>query len=292
MVMVLLQGGLGNQLFQYATGRAVAARHKVPLLLDLGALEKDPRRSYRLGHYNVCAAIASPEQVAERIGYDRKKSKLHPLRWIGRAARPLKGHIIYARQFQFDARVMNAPANAYLAGYWSSARYFEGIAPLLRKELTVREEPDEFNAALAGQIRECEAVSVHVRRTDYVTDLGTNRHHGALGREYYAAAVEYLTARVAEPHFFVFSDDTAWTRANLAFSHPATFVEHNGAARDYEDLRLMALCGHHILANSSFSWWGAWLGTRREPVVVAPKRWFADGKHDTRDLYLPGWTRL
>jgi hypothetical protein len=187
--------------------------------------------------------------------------------------------------------VLNAPGNVYLAGYWQSEKYFKEIEDIIRRDFCLKSEPGPENAAMADEIKGVPSVCVHVRRTDYVTDPRTNQHHGTCSPEYYRNAACLVGSQVSNPHFFVFSDEPDWARANLELPVPTTFVTHNGSEKGYEDLRLMALCQHYIIANSSFSWWGAWLGNSGG-IVVAPKRWFNTEGRDTRDLIPAGWARL
>ena len=289
MVVVHLYGGLGNQLFQYATGRSVAVHHRTALRLDAMDYTLHPSRAYCLGHFNIQAKLAWRGPFVGPLAGFRSR---HLLRWQRMLPYFWLRSIKDRPRHRFNPVIFEAGRNVRLKGYWQNERYFASIADLLRQELTVRTPPDRENAALAAAIREVESVSLHVRRTDYVGDDAGRRKHGSCAIEYYRTAVRELAARVREPHFFVFSDDPAWTRANLGFLHPATFVTHNGIDRSQEDLRLMTLCRHHIIANSTFSWWGAWLGTKPGRVVIAPKRWFAADTYDTRELIPCTWQRI
>jgi len=163
---------------------------------------------------------------------------------------------------------------------------------MLRKELTVRLDQDPQSREVAARVLHTQSVSIHVRRADYVADAATYHTHGTCSRDYYDQCVCLIAERVKDPHFFVFADDFAWARKNLQFKHPTTFVTHNGAARDYEDLRLISTCKHHIIANSSFSWWGAWLNNNPAKIVFAPLRWLNDPRYDTRDLLPESWIRV
>lgn len=177
-------------------------------------------------------------------------------------------------------------------GYWQSERYFVDAADIIRAEFKPRLALEPENAATAAAIDGVTAVSVHVRRGDYVTDKVTNAYHGVCSLDYYRAAIARIAERVASPHLFVFSDDHAWVQENLRSNYPTTYVTANSPDRGYRDMQLMSRCRHHIIANSSFSWWGAWLNPRPDKVVVAPARWFIDKSNDTRDL-LPGeWLRV
>jgi hypothetical protein len=179
-----------------------------------------------------------------------------------------------------------------LQGYWQSPKYFASIEPEIRTELKLREPLAGENLAVVNKIDTSLAVSVHVRRGDYVTSVTTNQYHGTCGPEYYLAAEALLRQRLGEPTLFIFSDDPDWAAHNLRFESPTVIVRHNGPKRDYEDLRLMTLCKHHVIANSTFGWWGAWLCANPDKIVVAPRNWFRDASHSTADLIPEDWIRV
>ena len=135
-------------------------------------------------------------------------------------------------------------------------------------------------------------MSLHVRRTDYVQNALTNKIHGVCDQDYYASCVRYIGDQVSNPHFFIFSDEPQWAKDNLMFDFPMTVVDCNDASRNYEDLRLMSTCKHNIIANSSFSWWGAWLNSNPNKIICAPKQWFTDSTRNTKDLIPSNWIRL
>ncbi|MBT9150861.1 MAG: O-antigen biosynthesis glycosyltransferase WbnK [candidate division WS2 bacterium] len=135
-------------------------------------------------------------------------------------------------------------------------------------------------------------MSLHIRRGDYVFNLHTNQFHGTCDLDYYFRCVEYLTTKVKNPHFFIFSDEPEWARNNLKLSYPTTLVDHNEADKNYEDLRLMSQCKYHIIANSTFSWWGAWLSQNPEKIVFAPKRWLKSDDYNPKDLMPDKWIKV
>jgi hypothetical protein len=294
LVIARLIGGLGNQMFQYAAGRALARRCGADLKLDLSGFATYTRRRYELDTLPICAAAATEAELAEfgvdsrrRSGLiDRIASKLHL--GVGSGARP----VYRERRFHFDPAMLALGAPVYLDGYWQSERYFLDCSDTVRRELTPTAPRDQDNAAVAAQIDAVNAVSLHVRRGDYVSDPKTRDYHGICSQQYYHNALEYIVARTQKPHLFVFSDDHEWTRHNLRFPVATTFVVANSAARGHLDMALMSRCRHHILANSSFSWWGAWLNPSREKIVVAPRRWFKADAPDCRDLVPQDWVRL
>ena len=194
--------------------------------------------------------------------------------------------------FHFDPSFASLKAPVHLMGYWQSPRYFGEIADVLRRDFTPLTPLDPANAAVAAQIDACDSVSLHVRRGDYVANPTTAKYHGICSIDYYQSAIALMRRKVASPHLFVFSDDPDWVRDNLAFDVPTTFVAANSADHGYRDMQLMTRCKHHILANSSFSWWGAWLNPSSDKIVIAPKNWFAAPGIDTRDLVPEAWIRL
>ena len=290
MIVVQLSGGLGNQMFQYATGRALAARHETQLVLDSswieghgGAVSSEVRR-YELGCFQLEAAVAPVEQVA------RLRRSALPSR------RPLLRELVEPPFGQPCPELLQATDNTYLRGYWQNLTYFEDAEPQLRHDFTFRPEVAAQSADLAREIRESPvpSVSLHVRRSDYVTDPGVRDRMGTLGPEYYSHALDALGSGIGSVRLFVFTDDPEWCRTNLRLS------EHDlvlGATRAEADrwasiMHLMTLCDHHVLANSSFSWWGAWLNPNPLKMVVAPKNWFNEATYDTRDVYPDGWVKL
>ncbi len=272
MILAHLIGGLGNQMFQYACARRLAHAQQAPLKLDLSAFETYALHRYSLDGLSISAQVAGAREIA---------------------AFRRRGAVFRERGFAFDAGVLALRGDLLLEGYWQSERYFSDAADLIRREFRVKAPPDEVNAALAAQIAAVNAVSLHVRRGDYVSNPETNRIHGTGGPAYYQQAAEEIARTESQPHFFLFSDDPAWVREKLQLGFPAVVVERAGpAACQFEDLRLMSLCRHNIIANSSFSWWGAWLNPNPGKKVIAPARWFGAQTHDTRDLVPAGWVRL
>lgn len=288
MVVSQLLGGLGNQLFQYAFGRSIALKHGTSLHLDTFAFRSDQIRKYALYHFAI-AANELDDSAAEALG-------ISPIgRTLGLARRFLRrGQIPHIRErtFSFDLGMLDAPSTCYLQGYWQSPRYFDHIESRIREELIVSEPLRGMNLGLSIDMHECTSVALHVRRGDYVTDEKTSRYHGTCTKEYYQQAEGILRERVGNFRLFVFSDDPDWAEANLRFQSPTIFLRHNGPERDYEDLRLMTHCNHHIIANSTFSWWGAWLCPNMDKIVIAPRRWFGEVDHSTEDLIPKAWISI
>lgn len=277
MTIARLQGGLGNQMFEYAFGRATALKNSTGLALDLSQYNEDPLRRYTLDAFHIDARIATPREVAAFIGGNRFTRKLRDLFGSSR--------IIREPHFAFYPRALQAKSPCYLDGYWQSEKYFADIAPTLRREFILKERLSDEAEKIAAEIRQGTSISVHVRRGDYA-----DSQFALLGAKYYTRAIAKIRETVQHPKYFVFSDDIEWIRKNLAIPD-AVFVSDHGIS-DAEELMLMSRCVHHIIANSSFSWWGAWLDPRPEKIVIAPKKWFVLDVHDTKDLLPPGWITI
>lgn len=173
-----------------------------------------------------------------------------------------------------------------LFGYWQSEKNFIGVESVLRSELTLKGAPSEYAQALSAQLEKEQSVAIHIRRGDYLT--WAREVHGVLPIDYYLRAAEYLLGYKKDLKFYVFSDDPEWSQNNFSFPYVKT-VAHSSP---HEDLWIMSKCKHFIIANSSFSWWGAWLSDYKEKIVVAPKQWFAQGNENSKDIVPERWIRL
>ncbi|HXE95465.1 MAG TPA: alpha-1,2-fucosyltransferase [Dongiaceae bacterium] len=289
MIIVKLIGGLGNQMFQYAAARSLSLRHGTELKLDLFFLEGEQvgntPRKFELDNFCITAEKASRWEVSSMSGRGSSRLATTCARLFQRAA----GYTDYREKFfHFDPRVSTLPDNVYLEGYWQSERYFADIGDIIRKEFMVTPPLTGRNLELACEIQSVNSVSLHVRRGDYVTEEKT---HGVCDIEYYRKAEERVAQELGNPEFFVFSDDPEWVASNLKLRHPARYIRNNGGM-PHEDLRLMSLCRHNIIANSSFSWWGAWLNDNPGKSVFAPREWFRDKRYNTADILPESWIKL
>ena len=286
-IFVRLIGGLGNQMFQYAVGRALALRRGVDLVLDVSAFGTYRLHAYGLHHLSIKAQVGRSGEESESWA-----RRLVP-RFARRVFPSIEPGVYRERSLAFDPEVLSLPDGVCLDGYWQSEHYFKDSEYLIRSELSVRTPASEENLRALEKIRNCEAVSIHVRRGDYVVDPHTNAVHGVCELEYYQKAVSYIANRCQHaPHLFVFSDDPEWIAENFKLPYETTLVRHNGANTGYEDLRLMSACKHHVIANSSFSWWGAWLNPSPTKIVVAPRAWFRSPSLDSSDIVPDGWIKL
>jgi hypothetical protein len=295
-VVAALMGGLGNQLFQYAAGRALAKARGAELLLDVSPLAHPATlRRYMLDAYAIRAALfpfplrirrSGAVATAFPTGRDFRRGPVAAVRRLlsehGRRELP----VVTEESFRPDTATAASDAGAYLAGYWQSERYFQAIAAELRETFRRPREVDARNAAWLARIAATDAVCVHVRRGDYLQpDIAAV--YGVCSPDYYRRALALVRERVADATAFVFSDDPAWARTNL----DGVVVDANGPSQAPQELMLMAACRHHVIANSSLSWWAAWLAASTDQIVVAPDPWFADGG-ETPDLLPARWTKL
>jgi hypothetical protein len=234
------------------------------------------------------ARVASPGEI-EQFGFDRPRWKRGLSRYLGW---PRTSPVIREKGHAWHELTMDPAKDACLVGYWHSERYFSAVADELRPLFQLRDEARGRNAELLARMAAEPAVSLHVRRGDYAANPATKAFHGLLGASYYQAAVARMQELAPGARFYVFSDEPAWVRENLQLPEGSVMVDHNGEAAQ-EDLRLMSACRHHVVANSSFSWWGAWLDPRPGKLVLAPRHWFRpeSGVND-RDLVPSSWERL
>lgn len=278
MIIVNLVGGLGNQMFQYASARALAEHNKTNVVVDLSWFTQDFDKDTTPRHYEL-SCFSLDKVTAKYFGTTREKIQR-------RLARKYK-----EPHFHYDENFVKLPKNTVMSGYFQSEKYFRGIREVLLQDFSWVEEAEGKNKELFERIKQDSAsVSVHVRRGDYVSNKNAAKFHGLTGVEYYKAAVKQVSKHVKKPNLYVFSDDPSWCKQNLKFTHPTTYISHNtdGSA----DMRLMKVCGHNIIANSSFSWWGAWLNSSPDKIVIAPKQWFSHVESNTKDVIPESWQKL
>lgn len=295
MIVARLMGGLGNQMFQYAAGKSLAERLHVPLLLDRGFLDHKPAnagytlRDYELDVFNIEAGIADTKLVTGmRKTLDsrsfRRASRIFPFLF--------SSPVFFETEKTYMKTFEQLKDPAYLEGYWQSEKYFLPIAKRLReKDFTPVAPVSGLNAELLGQIKNSNAASIHVRRGDYVHNESSNKFHGTCSIDYYERSAKMLAEKTGVENFFVFSDEPDWVKANIVLPYSTTFISHNHGRESYWDIHLMRHCRHHIIANSSFSWWGAWLNVSPGKTVIAPKNWFNDPSASINEIIPEGWIK-
>lgn len=292
MIIVKLIGGLGNQMFQYAVSRNLAHKYNAELKLDIRSFKNYKLRNYSLGQFNIVENFVTLADLSHVL----PRSEMPAVRMLKYVIRniPLVQHIDYVKEKgdSFQQNILKLQDNVYLDGYWQSEKYFLDIEEIIIKEFSMVNSLTMASKDIADQIKDCESVSIHVRRGDYVSNPETNSVHGVCGLEFYFKAIGMIREKIDNPCFFIFSDDPEWACCNIKPDAPTIYVKHNDCSKDSEDICLMSMCKHHIIANSSFSWWGAWLSRNPDKTVIAPRRWFKQKECNTNDRLPESWIKL
>jgi hypothetical protein len=288
-----LQGGLGNQMFQYAIARALSEHYQSSFLLDrswfdLPQIETTPR-PYQLEFLKI-------QEVGQNtVGFPKRPKRLKRLLQQFLSFGPI---VYYQRNaFEYDAELLNldrlGQRDLFLFGYWQAFPYLEPIKMILQQEFKTQQPISAHYQSYLKQIGSSESVMLHIRRGDYVNSPSAAKFHGALTLSYYQQAIEELLLNKPNAHFFIFSDDLPWAKEALPKDLQITFVE-NALQADAaaQELQLMYACKHHIIANSSLSWWGAWLKQDCGGFVFAPNRWISDSSLDLSTLLPAHWQKI
>ncbi len=259
---VSIKAGLGNQLFQYTYGRSLELSGK-RVVFDISffhgnSAPGDTKRAFALDKFNI--KTQAPMETSTHM-------------WCG----------IYKK--------IRRLFGMHVDEYYQVETYANRIETHIQKEFTLKQPLSLEGKQILLNIQKSQSVSIHIRRGDYVTDPKTHAYHGVCSPEYYVNAIKHITEVVGEsPHFFIFTDDIIWAKKHLNLEN-VTFVSGNGLP-DYEELMLMSACKHNIIANSSFSWWGAWLNKNTKKIVIAPKEWFAHRQKNDTDIVPSSWIRI
>jgi len=294
MIIIGLKGGLSNQMFQYAVGRSLAGLLETELKLDKSfydnQIHRHSKRKYELCKLNIKENFASASEIrkfknASVLGEISAKISS----WLGFQVK--RSAITKEKGFEFNSEIMKLVRHSYLDGYWQSYKYFENIGGIIREEFKNRSEWNEPNREMLRLIKNSKSVAIHFRRTDYVLNRETAAFHGTCSMDYYQEAVEYIKSKVDNPKFFAFSDDIEWVKVNFRMNN-LKYIDNNDSNHGELDLSLMKHCQHFVIANSSFSWWGAWLCENPDKIVIAPHNWFKDKNINTDDLIPANWIRM
>jgi hypothetical protein len=289
-------GGLGNQLFQYAAGLALARRHQARLIIDASFYRTKSHRSFQLNQLELNYDLQGDDKwvqglsstpTGELVGSDAKCP-----------AEPRQDTEIWfsERSFCFDERFLALTPPVVLHGYYQSVRYFHDIDDELRMQIRLRAQPcARFYEALNAIESSKTPVAVHVRRGDLITASGVHPVHGCLGWPYYSKALHIISRLIDNDHdLFIFGDDLAALGEMQAKIARSIIVSHSDLSAA-EDLILMKKCRHFITANSTFSWWGAWLGEAPDKIVISPRQWFSPSglrQSNVCDLIPEGWLQV
>jgi len=279
MIIVKLQGGLGNQMFQYAAGKSLALKNKTNFKLDLSDYIDNEERSYRLKFFNIEESLATEKEINS---YKNIWNKL-----INKFRHWHERSVITHNSYGFESDLLKVGGNAYLDGYWQNEKYFSNYAVPIKKDFTLKSDLSKNAKMLLNKINNCDSVSLHIRRGDYLTNKKFNQIYKNLDINYYLSAIKRINASHSESIFLIFTDDGEWAKK---LSLPCTTIlVSDYKLEDYEELYLMSQCKHNIIANSTFSWWGAWLNKNQGKIVVAPKKWYKTQIYAEKNLLLPDW---
>ena len=294
MIIVKLMGGLGNQMFQYAAAKALAEHHGVLLKVDLSFLndrsakENFTFREYELSCFDTSIEIASKDEIS--IFNAKNRFYRYMMTFLG-ISMPLH---YYEQSFKYYELFNQLHKETLLEGYFQSEKYFIQIKSLLLENFKWLSPASGIKLKLIESIQAVHSVSLHIRRGDFVENKVINSIHGLCDINYYERAISEINNSMKNPTFFIFSDDINWAKKKFGWIPSVIFIDHNKGKESFWDMRLMSYCKHNIIANSSFSWWGAWLNTNKLKIVIAPKIWFNDSiiNLQTEDLIPSEWLRI
>lgn len=283
MIITKLNGGLGNQMFEYACARNLQLKYGDELYLDVEGFRRSPR------HYSLDKFVLSEDVKVLPIEQSRSLVLWQAISKMNRKAafrlaRPFGVYMWKTPTYKAIETGDTKKGKTYLYGYWQSERYFKENAAKIREELWVKSEYLPESLPYVERIKASESVCVHIRRGDYV-------QCGFLfcDEAYYLRGMDYIYERHPDAAYFIFTDDIPWVKENIHFRHPVVFVDMQDP--DYEVLRLMYICKHFVMSNSSFSWWAQYLSDNPDKIVVAPSVWYPGGQGDN-SMYLDSWTIL
>ena len=290
MIIVQLKGGLGNQLFQYAAGLSLASYHNVQVKVDISALKKPDEaintlRNFDLQHINFPPKIATQAEIDELVKSDLVTTAFQKL------LPPFKRKIYKEASYNFDPNFYKTGNHLYLRGYRQSEQYFKNIQEQVRQQFVIQSHLINHLKEKAHELQSVDSVAVHIRRGDY-SDKKVTAYHGMLPLNYYKSAFEYMNEKVKNARFLIFTDDVKWVTENMTLPVFAEFVSGSITENHYEDFFLMSKCKHHVIANSSFSWWAAWMNPNTNKLIIAPNKWFNNSRLDTADLIPGGWIKI
>jgi hypothetical protein len=300
MVTVKINGGAGNQMFQYACARALSLRNRTELRIDPSPLfDITPWHRIVIRHYalNIIFSV-EPElnffakrQKFLKIPYaDKIINKYYP-RVLGMIG---YWHYIKERQVSFDFTINQLSGNIYLEGYWQTEKYFKDYEAIIRKDFSFRNTLSGRSVALAQDISSSLSVCLNVRRAEIVHNPEVSKVHNVVTKDFYERAIDIMKKRFgAAIKIFVFSDEIEWCRQNLKIGADHIFLDYDPGDVEFRDyLQLMSMCKHFIIPNSSFAWWAAWLSKYEDKLVVGPRLWLKDESINTSDVTPEGWLRI
>jgi hypothetical protein len=288
MIISRLTGGLGNQMFQYAIGRSLSLKNNSIYKLDISEYNSFKHHNgYHLNIFENDFLIASNPEI-----YRLKNRRSLYSKILNKLNISFDTHYREHDFYRFDKKIYNMNGQIYLDGYWQNEKYFKDKSNFIINDFTFKPEISTENLDHLNHIKSTKAVSIHIRRGDYISNINFSKVHNTLDLDYYKKAISIINTKIDNPFFFIFSDDLKWAKYNLDHLQNKKFIINNQGANSHEDMRLMSECKHNIIANSSFSWWGAWLNRHESKIVISPNRWLKVTKIDTSDLIPHSWIRI
>lgn len=286
MIIVKIIGGLGNQMFQYAYAKSLQQKG-FQVVIDISAFESYKLHGgYQLDKYNIDLNSSTKEE----------NSKFYTNSLTYRVMRKLNivnSKIVKEKSLLFYDKLFHIEDGCYLDGYFQCEKYFKDIREVIIKNFTINQDLSNYTKDIENKIKNIRnSCSLHIRRGDFINSKNINIH-GSCDIVYYLNAIKYLEEKIEDINYFIFSDDIEWVKENLAIKN-AIYVYSKEKRIPHEDIYLMSLCKNNIIANSSFSWWGAWLNKNEKKIVIAPKRWFVDDKLESqsKDIVCESWIRI
>lgn len=278
-------------MFQYAFAKASSKRLGVEFALDLSDKTLNIHQGYELNRvFGLQAKIATTRDLNSLLGVSRFTLICRIFKTLG-FGKYLNANLIKEPSFKFSHNMLMGSDNKYYDGYWQSEKYFIDASTQIRNDFTFANPLDVINSEIVNKMQLSNSVSIHIRRGDYVQNPKVAEVHAMATMDYYKAAIEHIAENISSPHFFIFSDDITWVKSNLILDYQHEYVDHNRGENSFNDMRLMSACKHNIIANSSFSWWSAWLNANQEKIIIAPKNWFKNNT-STEDLIPESWITL
>lgn len=288
MIISKIIGGIGNQLFQFAAARALSLEKKQNLSIDIRSFANYKKHSGYIidNFFAVKPKIATPEEIHSLLKFRSSQGVLRILSFIG--SRYLCGKkLILEKNIHLKKNIDFFTVPCYLYGYWQSEIYFKKYEKIIRKDFKFKKKLSLQNKQVANFISTSNSIGIHVRRGDYLLSKILN----TCDKDYYLGAANFLASLINKPNFFIFSDDPYWARSNIKLKFPSEFIDWNTGINSTFDMHLFSLCKHQIISNSTFSWWGAWLNDNNLKKIIAPKKWFLDGRDD-QYICPSSWIRM
>ena len=283
-----IHGGLGNQMFQYAIGLSVSLKNNVKYEIDLQKMKNYDLRDFSLNKFNISADVCD-KSISKKFKSNKYKEFIEKV--LNRFGVYLGDKFYEKNEFYYDKSVFFMD-KVYLKGYWQSFKYFVPIRNIILEEFSLKKDLSNENSNTLEKIKsKKESVALHIRRGDYISNSKNNKLYNVVGLDYYKEAVEIVNKKIKNPTFFIFSDDIDWVAENLKISGEVFYASNKKVNIPEEELILMSKCKHNIIANSTFSWWGAWLNQNSNKNVIAPKCWMSTIEY-LDDLYPKDWIRI